>query len=199
MPFTTADNNFGVSKWIVNSTAGLGTHTTLATAMSAASSGDTIFLMTSVTENVTITPGVNITAWSGGSANTPSITGTLTMTGAGTSTISGLELITNSAAIISITGSAASILNVNDCYLNCTNNTGITYSTSSASSFLNITNCSGDIGTTGIALFSHSSAGRMRIRSSSFTTSGSSTTASTCSAGTLDMAFVYIQNPVTTS
>ena len=199
MPFTTGDNNFGVAKWIVNSTAGLGTHTTLATAMTAASSGDTIFLMTSVTENVTITPGVNITAWSGGTLNTPSITGTLTMTGAGTSTISGLELITNSAATIAVTGSAASILNVNNCYLNCSNNTGITFSTSSGSAQLNINNCIGNLGTTGIGYFTASSAGTMNIYYCNLQNTGASTTASTTSATGINIGFTSIFSPLSTS
>jgi hypothetical protein len=199
MPFTTGDNNFGVAKWIVNSTAGLGTHTTLATAMTAASSGDTIFLMTSVTENVTITPGVNITAWAGGTLNTPSITGTLTMTGAGTSTLSGLELITNSAAVIAVTGSAASILNVNNCYLNFSNNSGITFSSSSGSSVININNCTGNIGTTGIKIFAHTSAGTLAFYSSVINNTGASTTASTATAGTLNAYFSQLASPITTS
>jgi len=151
-------NNYGVAKFIVATSAANGTHTTLASAMSAASSGDTIFLRNSVTENVTITPGVNIAAWSGDSLNVPSITGTLTMTGAGTSTLSGLRLVTNSAALIAVTGSAASILNVNNCYLNISNNDGITFSTSSSSGQISLFNCKGDLGTTGIKIFAHSSA-----------------------------------------
>lgn len=195
-----ATNNYGPAKFIVATSAANGTHTTLTTAMAAASSGDTIFLRDSVTENVTITPGVNITAWSSGSLNTPSITGTLTMTGAGTSTLSGLELITNSAAIIAVTGSAASILNVRDCYLNCSNNTGITYSSSSSSSALNIFNCSGDLGTTGIALFSDSSAGNLRIQNAYITNTGGSTTASTVSgSGDFTLENSTIAFPITTS
>lgn len=191
-------NTFTTAKWIVSSTASDGTHTTLAGAMASASSGDTIFLRTSVTENVTITPGVNITAWSGGSLNTPSITGTLTMTAAGTSTISGLELITNSAAIIAVTGSAASILNVNNCYLNC-GTSAITYSSSNASSAINITNCQGNISTTGIAMFTHSSTGTLTINNSTINNTGLSVTAATASAGTLNIFFSYIEFAITTS
>lgn len=193
-------NNYGNPKFIVATSAANGTHITLASAMADAVSGDTIALRNSVTENVTITPGVNIISLcGGGTLNVPSITGTLTMTGAGTSTISGLRLVTNSAALIAVTGSAASILNVLDCYLNCSNNTGITFSTSSSSAILNIKDCKGDLGTTGIALFSHSSAGKMEITYSNFTNSGSSTTASTCSAGIINMLYTFLNSPVTTS
>ena len=192
-------NNYGPCSLIVATSAANGTHTTLASAMADASVGDTIFLRDSVTENVTITPGVNIAAWSGGTLNTPSITGTLTMTAAGTSTISGLKLTTNSAAIIAVTGSAASILNVNNCNLNCSNNTGITFSTSSGSARINISNCMGDIGTTGIAIFSHTSGGTIFINNSSFTNSGVSTTANTISSGGVNLSYCNIPIPITTS
>jgi hypothetical protein len=195
MPFTNSTNNFGPTKWSVNSQAGLGTHTTLATAMTAASSGDTIILETSVTENVTITPGVNIVGLASGSANLPSITGTLTMTGAGTSTISGLELITNSAAIIAITGSAASILNVNNCYLNFTNNTGITFSTSGATAALNIYKCTGDIGTTGIGIFTSTATATITFEYTQITNSGGSTTQSSTSAGAIFFIYSDLNSP----
>ncbi len=192
-------NNYGSAHLIVATSAANGTHTTLAGAMADAVSGDTIFLRDSVTENVTITAGVNITAWTGGTLNTPTITGTLTMTGAGTSTISGLRLVTNSAAAIAVTGSAASILNVNNCYLNFTNNTGITFSSSNAAAVLNIVNCKGDLGTTGIGLFTHTSSGTISINYSIFGNSGSSLTASTCSAGVLNLGYSTFTQAITTS
>ncbi len=193
-------NNYGNPKFIVATSAANGTHTTLTTAMADAVSGDTIALRDSVTENVTVTSGVNvISLGAGGSLNVPSITGTLTMTAAGTSTISGLRLVTNSAALIAVTGSAASILNIKDCYLNCSNNTGITFSAASTSAAINIINCKGDLGTTGIALFSHSSTGVLSFNGSVFSNSGASTTASTVSAGTIDAKYSVFQNPITTS
>src|SRR6185436_13699104 len=184
-----ATNNYGESHLIVATSSANGTHTTLASAMADAVSGDTIFLRDSVTENVTLTAGVNITAWTGGSLNVPSITGTLTMTTAGTCNISGIRLVTNSAALLAVTGSAASIVNLNNCYLNCSNNTGITFSSSSSSSNINIKECSGDIGTTGISLFSDSSAGNLRILYSMINNSGNSTTVSTKSAGLIAIEF----------
>jgi hypothetical protein len=167
--------------------------------MSAAVSGQTIFLRDSVTENVTITPGVNITAWSGSPLNTPKITGTLTMTGAGTSTISGLILQTNSAALVAVTGSAASKLNIINCYLNMTNNTGITFSSSSSSAQIVLDFSRGDFGTTGIALFSHSSAGGLSIDNTIISNTGLTSTASTCSAGNLAVIRSFLSNPITMS
>ena len=193
-------NNYGNPRLIVATSAANGTHTTLASAMADAVSGDTIALRDSVTENVTITAGVNVISLSsGGSLNVPSITGTLTMTAAGTSTISGLRLVTNSAALIAVTGSAASILNVDNCYLNCSNNTGITFSSSSSSASINLTDCEGNIGTTGISLFSHSSAGTMQINYSRITNTGVTSTASTVSAGVLNTSYSDLQFPITTS
>ncbi len=176
-----------------------GTYATLASALAAATSGQTVFLRTSVTENVTIPVGVNIAAWSAGILNTPTIIGTVTMTGAGTSTINGIRLQTNGAPLLAVTGSAASVLNVYNCYLNCSNNTGITFSSSSASAGLFIMNCKGNLGTTGIALFSHSSAGIIEITYSNISNSGNSTTASTCSSGFINMEYTFLTSPVTTS
>lgn len=201
MTFTRAisTNNYGVAKFIVATSAANGTHTTLASAMSAASVGDTIFLRDSVTENVTITPGVNIAGLIGDSLNLPTITGTLTMTAAGTSSLENLRLATNSAVVIAITGSAASILNVNHCYLNCSNNTGITFSSSSASARLNLFNCKGDLSTTGIGIFAHSSAGILTLSQCLITNSGGSTTSSTVSAGNLQVLYTQLFSPVTSS
>lgn len=196
-------NNYGPAKLIVSTSAGSGiangTHSTLASAISDAVSGDTIFLRDSVTENVTLTAGVNIAAWTGGTLNTPTITGTLSMTTAGTCNISGIRLVTNSAALLAVTGSAASIVNLDNCYLNCTNNTGITFSSSSGSSQINITNCKGDLGTTGIGLFAHSSSGTMLLKQSIISNSGGSSTVSTITSGVCNAILFNIASPVTFS
>ncbi len=194
-----ATNNYGTAKLIVATSAANGTHTTLASAIADASVGDTIFLRDSVTENVTLTPGVNIAAFAASAANTPKITGTVTMSAAGTSTISGIILQTNSAAAIAITGTAASILYIKDCYLNFTNSTGITFSVANTSAVIYITDCRGDLGTTGIAIFTHTSNGSMQIVNTFFSNTGGSSTASTCSSGGLDMSNTQLTNPVTTS
>jgi len=192
-------NNYGPAAKIVATSAANGTHTTLASALADSSVGETVFLRDSVTENVTLPAGVNIACWQGGSLNTPTITGTLTMTTAGTCNISGIALQTNSAALLAVTGSAASIVNLHNCYLNCTNNTGITFSSSSASAQVNLYNCDSDLGTTGIAYFSHSSAGSMVIKNFSFFNSGGSSTASTCSSGILIISQGGFLAPITVS
>lgn len=199
-----ATNNYGPAKWIVDASAANGTHTTIAAALTSSSSGDTIFIRPGTyTENLTLKAGVNLTAYGSDSSQNGTgkviISGTCTLTTAGSVTISGIQLQTNSAALLAITGSAASIVNLENCYLNCTNNTGITYSSSSGSSALNIRNCSGNLGTTGIALFAHSSSGAMSIFDSNFTNTGASTTANTISSGSLFLISGVISNPITTS
>jgi len=192
-------NNYGPAKLIVATSAANGTHTTLAGAMADAVSGDTIFLRDSVTENVTLIAGVNIAAWQGGTLNTPSITGTLTMTAAGTCNISGVRLVTNSAVFLAVTGNAASIVNLNNCFLNASNNDGITFSSSSASASIRIEYCKTDLATSGIKLFAHSSSGVLSFRYVTNGNSGGSSTASTCSAGTLLFVETTINHPITLS
>ena len=201
---TATVNMPGTVKWVVNATANLGTHTTIQAAITAASSGDDVFITPGTyTENLTLKAGVNLTAYRSDSSingtGSVIISGTCTLTGAGTVSISGIQLQTNSAALLAVTGSAASIVNLIDCYLNCSNTTGITFSSSSASAQINIDSCYGNIGTTGISLFSHSSAGALNIIYSEINNSGSSTTASTVSAGSLITEFTYLTFPITLS
>lgn len=188
MPQQLSTNTFTSSTWIVNSDATKGTHTTLGAALTSATSGDTILLQTSVTENVTLKAGVNITGYAGADL-TPnvSITGKLSLALVGVVTISNIDLITNSDNFLSVGGSAVSIVNLRNCYLNCLNNTGISYTTSNAASQINLYNCTGNLGTTGIGLFTATSTGALNIFTLYFTNTGSSLTASTTSACSVSM------------
>ena len=194
-------NTFGCAKWIVSSDATQGTHTTIGAALTSSSSGDTIFLRPGTyTENLTLKAGVNLAAYEC-DAFTPNVTisGTPTFSAAGTVSLSGINLQTNSAALLAVTGSAASIVNLISCNLNCTNNTGISFSSSSSSAAINLTLCKGNIGTTGITLFSHSSAGLLSFVECMINNSGASTTASTCSSGILNVFQCTFTIPITTS
>ena len=204
MVFRTGDNNYGCAKWIVDAVAGQGTHTTIAGALTSSASGDTIFIRPGTyTENLTLKAGVNLTAFGCDSSLNQTghviISGTCTMTTAGSVTISGIQLQTNSAALLAVTGSAASIVNLENCNLNCTNTTGITFSSSSASAAIDITDCTGNLGTTGIAYFAHSSAGNLNIFFSELVNTGLSTTANTISAGVCQINYSIFQSPITTS
>jgi len=197
-----ASNNFGCAKWIVSANVYEGTHTTIASALTAASSGDTILIRPGTyTENLTLKAGVNLCAYDC-DALTPNVTisGKATFTAAGTVSISGIRLQTNSDFLLAITGSAASIVKLDNCYLNCSNNTGISFTTSSASAKLIISNTQGDLATTGIAYFSGSTAGFLELIFCDLTNSGGSTTASTwASTGLLNLRSVKMWNPITYS
>lgn len=202
----TSDNKFSTAKWIVNSVANGGfgqgaTHTTIASALTSASSGETIFIKPGTyTENLTLKAGVNLAAYAGDAYN-PNVTiiGKCTFTGAGTVSISGIRLQTNSDFALSVTGSSASIVYLLGCYINCSNNTGIQFTSSSSSAQINMYQCNGDIGTTGITLFSSSSAGRLEIDYGFYTNTGSSSTLSTFSAGALSLRFITLQNGINVS
>lgn len=195
-----ATNNYGPNKLIVATSAANGTHTTLAAALADSSSGDTIYLRNSVTENVTLVAGVTITSTQG-SENIPgvSITGKCTFSAAGTAIISGIQLITNSDFSVVVSGSNASILYLNDCYVNSLNNTSLSFTSSNAASRIILYNCGGNLATTGIAIFSSSSTGIMAFQNCVMDNTGSSSTASTISAGTLSIYSSRIGSAITTS
>ena len=181
--------DYSTAKGHIVDATGHGDFTTIASALSAASSGQTIFIRPGTyTENLTLKAGVNLVAYTG-DANTPNVTiiGNATLSAAGTVSISGIRLQTNSAAFLTVSGSAASIVNLLDCYLNCTNNTGISFTSSSASALIQILNCNGDIGTTGISLYAATSPGFIIIKYTRMTNSGSSVTASTASTTNIDI------------
>ena len=208
-PYTTGSGSTmqvqmpGTVKWVVNATANLGTHTTIQAAVTAAASGDDVFITPGTyTENITLKAGVNLVAYVcdaslSGSATTQ-ITGKLTFTAAGTVNISGIQLNTNSDFFLAVTGSAASIVNLTNCYLNC-GSTGISYSSSSGSSQINCFYCNGNLSTTGIAYFSMSSSGVLQFINCDLQNSGLSTTANTISAGICAIDDCEFSSPITTS
>jgi len=192
---------FCEAKWVVSATAGQGTHTTISAALAASASGDTIFIRDGTyTENPSLVAGVSLVAYVGDSL-TPNVTivGNCTFSSAGTVSISGIRLQTNSAALLTVSGSAASIVNLYGCYLNCSNNTGITFSSSSSSAQITITSCGGNIGTTGISYFTMTSTGTLYIFDSQLFNSGLSVTASTNSSGTSIINSSYLLFPLTTT
>lgn len=197
-------NTFGCAKWIVSSDATQGTHTTIAGALTSSSSGDTIFIRPGTyTENLTLKAGVNLTAFGSDSSINATgkviISGTCTFTAAGSVSIYGIQLQTNSATLLAVTGSAASIVNLYNCYLNITNNTGISFTSSDAGATIYIFNCEGNIGTTGIAIYSMSATGGLVFNNCYLTNSGASTTASSNSAGNVNFGRSNISSPISTS
>lgn len=133
-------NPMSASRHIVDSLGFNGTSTTIAAAITAATSGDTIFVMPGTyTENLALKVGVNIAAYSGdGDQPTVTIVGKATISTAGTVTISNIRLQTNTDYFLQVTGSAATILNLENCYLNALDANGINFTTTNASSEINV-------------------------------------------------------------
>lgn len=177
-----------------------GTFSTIASAITAASSGQTIFIRPGTyTEDLTLKAGVDLVGFeSGGLTPEVTIIGKLSASYSGSVTVSGVRLQTNADNIISLTGANATILNIRDCYLNITNNTAIACSGSNANAAINIVGCNGDITTTGIALFAVTD-GTLAFLRTVITNTGSSTTANTISADLLTVGYSTISNPTTTS
>ncbi len=179
---------YGVTSYIVDATAGQGNYTTIAAALTAATAasfaGDIFIRPGTYTENLTLVAGVNLVAWPGdGIAGTVIIKGNCTFSTAGTVVISGIQLQTNSAALVTVSGNAASILNLVNCNLVMAT-TAIVYSSSSGSSQINLYQCTGNISAGSVTPFDMSSAGVLTVIGCNITNTGASTTSTTMSAGT---------------
>ena len=193
--------NYATANSRIVDPSGNGDFATIATALTASVSGQTIFIRPGTyTESLTLKAGVNLTAFSG-SGDTPNVTiiGKAQISAAGTVTISNIRLQTNTDFIMVIDGSAATIINLNNCYLNCSNSTGISFTTTNTSAKINIFYCKGNLGTTGISLASSSSTGALSFLYSYFTNTGASTTVTTASSGTLSFLYSGIFSPVSTT
>lgn len=184
---------------IVDAT-GQGDFTTIAAALTAAVSGQTIFIRPGTyTENLTLVTGVDIVSFPGeGNTGNVIINGNCTLSTAGIVTISGIQLKTNSAAILTVSGSVASILNLVGCNLNM-GTTAIVYSSSSSSSQVNIYNCTGNISAGSVTPINMSSTGALTMSYCNITNIGASTTATTMSAGTATFNYNNLQFAITNS
>lgn len=193
-----AYRNYSVANGFTVAKDGTGDFTTIAAALTAASSGKDIFIRPGTyTENLTLKAGVNLVGFKGDEL-TPNVTiiGKLTYTVAGSCTVSNIRLQTNSDFFLVVSGSAASIINLENCYLNCSNNTGISYTSSSSSSQILIQLCTGQIGTTGITYFVSTAAGNIIIRYSVLINGGTTTTASSSSTGQVVAEYSRINLPL---
>lgn len=117
-------NSYGTAKWVVNPIAGVGTHQTIAAALTSASSGDTIFITPGTyTEDLTLKTGVNLTAFScdGDVPSINTVTNNVTIIGKcsasfqGSASYSGISFSTNGDYAIEITGSNTTSLFFNSC------------------------------------------------------------------------------------
>jgi hypothetical protein len=195
-----ATTDYHVARFIVSAggSADGANYSTIASAITAAVAAtgvQTIFIQPGTyTENLTLAANVNLVAFVGDN-DTPTVTivGKATATFAGSCTISGIRLTTNSDNFLAVTGSNATIVTLDNCYLNCSNATGITFSVSNTASRIYLRNCGGDLGTTGIGLITSTSTGQFKAYHTIFTNSGSSLTASTTSTSLIVLRFCEMQ------
>ena len=201
MPIQTSDNKYSVAKFIVNPTAGLGTHTTITAAMTSAVSGDVVFVTQGTyTENFTITPGVLLCAVPGAHENEHvKIVGKIIYVGGADTTISNIALQTNGDFCVQYSGTTAGSLTLDRCNILATDNTSVSFTNTSASSFFYWTDCEGNISTNTITLFAMTSAGIMFIDENRITNTGNSAVLSSVSDGALFVHFSDLEVGITSS
>ena len=200
-----------VARFIVSAdgTSGTGAnYSTIAAAIAAASSGDTIAIQPGTyIEDLTIKAGLNIIALNDDLLGNVKIIGKLTFSGAGARSLSGIYLQDNGDNIISMSGSSGN--NGNEVFLTrCTivclgGVTAISSTGSSAFDILEMIYCEGDVSDTSTKLFNWTSTGNLYQKFCFFTngeaTGTPSTTSSTISHGTCTLFSSEIPSAITTS
>lgn len=186
-----------------SSTLGIrGTFTTIQSAITAASSGQTIFIRPgSYVESLTLKAGVNLVAYScDGQNGSVSITGQSSATFAGSCSLSGIRFIASASPSILITGSSATVINCINCFfsIEASGVTSFANQSSSASSQINLLSCNGNIATSGggISVFQNTNSGSINIFSSYFTNSGGEVSSSSCTAGNVTIVGSTFFNPI---
>jgi hypothetical protein len=200
---TSLANRFPITPFVVGPVGQAGYQTVAAGVAAAVAAGgaQVVWLQPGTyAENITLPAGIHITGSLGNNLNpTATIDGTVTYSAAGTAALSSIGLLTNGTFCIAVTGSAASILNVTNCYINCLSSTGISFTSSSSSAQLVLKDCDGNIILSTASLFSMSSPGTLRIARCKFTNTGNSTTANTVSAGTFNKEYNILNLPLSIS
>lgn len=195
-------NPMSVTRWIVDSLGFNGTHQTIQSAITSASSGDTIAVMDGTyVEDPVLKAGVDLVAYTA-DAFEPNviIQGNLQASFAGVVSMSGIQIETNSNYCLSVTGSNNTVVNMYDCYINCLNHDGINFTSSSSSSGININLSHTEINNSAYKLFNHSAAGGLAFRWSGVGNSAASSVASVCSgSGVLSFQDCNVNIPIVTS
>ena len=157
MVYNNSTNLYGTNAFIVSSTPGKGNYLTIASAITAASSGDTVFIKDGdYTEDLTMKAGVNLTTdYSDGNSSGVTITGTVTCNYTGSCYIAGISLKPNVSACIA-SASGTPVLNLINCYIICANTTYAMGSNNAAFQII-LTGCTADTTSPTNTLFSWSS------------------------------------------
>lgn len=192
-------NPMSASRWIVDSKGFNGTHTTIASALTSASSGDTIFILAGTyTENLTLKAGVNLTAYEC-DAQSPNVTiiGKLSASFAGHVAITGIRLQTNSDFVLEVTGASATLIDIFYCFINATNNAAISC-TSSGGAIINTAYCFGSLGAAGAKYFGLT-AGTINVRFCRIINDGVSTPSTLSNGAAATVKWCLFGNDITTS
>lgn len=197
-----SSTDYHTARWIVSAggAADGANYTTIASAYAAALAEggvQTVFVQPgSYSEDLTLQPNINLTAFVGDD-DTPTVTliGKQTFTQAGRVSISNIRLQTDGDYFLAVTGSAASIVHLNNCYLNCADNVGMNLTSSSSSSAI-YANASTFV--TANPMFTHTGSGALQLSYCTHLGAGNSTP-STISSGSFLAEFCLIRNPITTS
>lgn len=147
---SSADNLYGTSTFIVDSSAAKGSHTTITSAIASASSGDTIFVRPGTfTEDFTVDKSLNFIAYDAinrYATISATITGKITISTAINVGFTGFQFTTNSDNSFNVTGNGATV-NISNCYFNTTNANSINATGNSSTNIL-LENCSGSFAST---------------------------------------------------
>jgi hypothetical protein len=197
---TISSPDYHVSRYIVSAggEADGANYTTIATAYAAALAAgapQTVFVQPGTyTENLTLSPGINIAAFRG-DGDTPNVTivGKLTSTITGTVSISNIRLQTNGDYVLQSTGANAGVINLMGCYINATNANSI--NNANANCTINLYQCRGNCSTNTYFI---ASAGAIKCFYC-ILEGNNTTTNSTFANADLTLSYTYFACPITTS
>ena len=193
-------NNYGESKFIVSASPANGTHTTISAALAVASSGDTIFIRDgSYTEDLTMVPGVRLTAYKGNPLFEVTIIGKMTFSAAGDYYFENVTVQTNGDFCIDLIGANAIGVFTKNCFFNGTDNTIINYTNANAGSTIACNLCTFSINIPGITVFTKTGMGNISFDNSTLANNGASVVASTTTTASLGLNYCVIGIPIALS
>lgn len=191
--------NYSTEKGKIVDPNGLGDFTTIQSAINASSSGDTIFVRNGTyTEDITLIAGLNIVGMSGDNQIPQiNIIGKVQASYSGTSAISFLNIETNGDFAVEVTGSNATILNVNNCTIVASDNTAINNDNSNASTQANFTQCTIEVSDNTVTAFSSTTSGALNLARTGIFNNASTSVRSSATSGAINLSFVGSTVPIT--